>query len=186
MHIVNTMDYSIFFFLNGAPKARGRMDWEQQTVGKHFDDDGGGLPSKQGQGSEWGGTVRGYQRLICQVKRNWQPINKELRNPLPMGGYLPLKMWSFCIDTSVSINTHTFKMPPHQLQMHQPLSALKMLIFVIYSPRKNQGGRDGISSKQKHHSFPFFLPKVWQFLTNKHFSLCCTSQSVFRALKWLF
>lgn len=37
-----------FFFLNGAPKARGRMDWEQQTVGKHFDDDGGGLPSKQG------------------------------------------------------------------------------------------------------------------------------------------
>lgn len=50
MHIVNTMDYSIFFFFNGAPKAQGRMDQEQQAVGKHFDDEGGGLPSKPGQG----------------------------------------------------------------------------------------------------------------------------------------
>ena len=49
------------------------------------------------------GSVRVYQHLISLFKRNWWPINIELRKPPGICGYCSLKIWSFWIAMAISI-----------------------------------------------------------------------------------
>lgn len=71
MHIANATDYYYYYYFLWCSKGSGK-----NGLGKHSDDCGG-PPFKQGCGSEWRGTVRGYRHLMCQIKRNGSQLTKR-------------------------------------------------------------------------------------------------------------